>query len=363
MNFGLHPDMSEIRDLFEGGKVAFLSNVGPLIRPTTLDEIVSGGAVLPPQLFSHNDQQDQWHSLKGNATSKTGWGGRMADLMQASLADQQMATSASLFGTSLFQSAEDTVAYVMGANGPVPFLGFSSDPNDILYEHRQTFERIINANYDTIYERGFAEVQQRAITAADSVSAAIGSAPTFDGIFPPATEATQLETQLRTVAQLIAVKDDLQMQRQVFFVAAGGFDTHDDQEILQPNLLGDISNSLSAFYSALESILMTREVTVFTASDFGRTLTSNGDGTDHAWGGHALLMGDSVRGQSVYGNYPVPEIGGPEDVGGGRFIPSTSADQYSATLARWFGIDDADLDVVSPNLPNFGAARDLGFMM
>ncbi len=364
MDFGLHPDMTGVRDLFENGQAAFLANVGPLIEPTTLDQFVNGAVALPPQLFSHNDQQDQWHSLKGNATSKTGWAGRVADLVRAELEGQQMATNASLFGTSLFQSADETVAYVMGPGGPVQFLGFSSEPGNILNEHRQTFERILNAGYDTVYERGFADVQRRALAAADTVSAAIASAPTFDGIFPSPQEGrTQLETQLRTVAQLIAMRDGLQMQRQVFFVAAGGFDTHDDQVVNQPNLLGDVSKSLAEFYQAMVSIGMTQNVTAFTASDFGRTLTSNGDGTDHAWGGHALIVGEGVAGQSVYGEYPVPEIGHPLDVGGGRFIPTTSADQYAATLAKWFGIDDADLDLVAPNLVNFGANRDLGFML
>ncbi len=364
MDFGLHPDMTGVRDLFEDGKAAFLANVGPLVEPTTRDQFVSGSVALPPQLFSHNDQQDQWHSLKGNATSKTGWAGRVADLLDTDLEGQQMATNASLFGTSLFQSAEETVAYVMGPGGPVQFIGFSSEPGNILYEHRQTFERILGAQYDTVYERAFADVQQRAFAAADTVSSAIAGAPTFDGIFPTPQEGrTQLETQLRTVAQLIAMRDDLQMQRQVFFVAAGGFDTHDNQVIDQPNLLGDVSKSLAEFYAAMVSIGMTQDVTAFTASDFGRTLTSNGDGTDHAWGGHAIVVGEGVAGQSIFGDYPVPVIGHELDVGGGRFIPTTSADQYAATLAKWFGVVDADLDTVAPNLANFGANRDLGFML
>ncbi len=364
MDFGLHPEMTGIRDLFEDGKTALLANVGPLVEPTTLDQFINGSVALPPQLFSHNDQQDQWHSLKGNATSNTGWAGRVADLLNADLEDQQMATNASLFGTSLFQSADETVAYVMGPGGPVPFLGFSSEPGNVLYEHRQTFERILAAQHATVYERAFADVQQRALAAADTVSAAIAGAPTFDGIFPTPQEGrTQLETQLRTVAQLIAMQGELQMQRQVFFVAAGGFDTHDDQVQDQPNLLGDVSKSLAEFYQAMASIGMTQDVTAFTASDFGRTLTSNGDGTDHAWSGHALIVGDGVAGQSIYGEYPVPEIGHPLDVGGGRFIPTTSADQYAATLAKWFGVVDADLDAVAPNLVNFGVNRDLGFML
>jgi len=173
---------------------------------------------------------------------------------------------------------------------------------------------------------------------------------------------SQLGTQLRTVARLIAVRDNLQMKRQVFFVATGGFDTHDEQNENQPGLIGGISDAISAFHAATVELGVANSVTTFTQSDFGRTLTSNGDGTDHAWGGNQLVVGGAVNGRDLYGNFPLLAIDGPEDVGGGRMIPSTSADQYAATLARWFGIADSDLDVVAPNLANF-AQRDLGFMI
>ena len=163
------------------------------------------------------------------------------------------------------------------------------------------------------------------------------------------------------MARLIAARDELQMQRQVFFVATGGFDSHDNQNQDQPGLLADISESMAAFYNAMGEIGMSDSVTAFTQSDFGRTLTSNGDGTDHAWGGNQIVLGGAVDGGQLYGSYPELQIGGPEDVGGGRFIPSTSADQFASTLAKWFGIPDADLDLVAPNLANF-AVRDLGFM-
>ena len=358
ISLGLHPSMGALKSLVDSGQAAFIANVGPLVQPTTLAQYQSKAVALPPQLFSHNDQQDQWHSLKGNNVSKTGWAGRMADLIRTNVTDQQMATNASLFGTNLFQSADETIAYVMGPQGPVQFEGFSTDPESILYEQRQAFRRIVDAQYDSIYERGFADVQKRAIDAADTVSAAIDSAPILNTAFPQG----QLGTQLQTVARLIAVHGDLQMKRQVFFVAAGGFDSHDDQNDNQPGLLGNISDCVGAFQSAMVELGLAQNVTLFTQSDFGRTLTSNGDGTDHAWGGHQFVVGGNVAGNNVFGNYPVPEIGGPEDVGGGRFIPSTSADQYAATLARWFGIEDADLDVVAPNLSNF-ATRDLGFMI
>jgi len=355
--YGMHPTMTSLQQLFEAGNAALIANVGPLVEPTTRDEFFNKSVALPPQLFSHNDQQDQWNSLKGNRTSKTGWAGRMADLMRSNVAGQQMATNASLFGTNLMQSADETIAYVMGPGGPLQFTGFSSTPGEPGYEQRQAFLRILEAQHGSVYERAFAEVQNRAIATADTVAAAIDSRPPLNTVFPQ----SQLGEQLRTVARLIAARDDLQMQRQVFFVAAGGFDSHDNQNQDQPGLLADISESLAAFYNATVELGVPDSVTTFSQSDFGRTLTSNGDGTDHAWGGNQIVLGDAVFGGQLIGSYPQLQIGGPEDVGGGRFIPSTSADQYAATLAKWFGILDVDLDIVAPNLGNF-VVRDLGFM-
>ena len=356
--YGLHPSMTALQDVFESGAAAFVTNVGPLIEPTNKDQFFNKSVTLPPQLFSHNDMRNQWSSLKGSTTSKTGWAGRMADLIRTGVSGQKMATNASLFGSNLFQSADATVAYVMGPDGPIQFEGFSTDPGSLFYEQRQAFQRIVNAGYASIYERGFAEIQNRAIEAADTVSNAIASAPPLATLFPQ----SQLGTQLATVARLIAVRDELQMQRQVFFVAASGFDTHDKQIIDQPDLLGGVSDAMAAFYSATVELGISDSVTSFTQSDFGRTLTSNGDGTDHAWGGNQIVLGGAVRGRDLYGSYPLLQIDGDEDVRGGRMIPSTSADQYAATLAKWFGIADADLDVVAPNLRNF-VQRDLGFMV
>lgn len=354
-DYGLHPSMAGLQALFESGSAAFVANLGPLIAPTTKAQIETLSVPLPPQLFSHNDQQDQWHSLKGNTISKTGWAGRVADLIRTNVADQQMATNASLFGGTLFQSADETQPYVMGPSGPVLFAGFGTD--GVLLEQRRAFERIITANYNSVYERAFAEVQQRAVAAADLVTTAIDRAPALATVFP----ATQLGQQLETIARLIAVRDELAMQRQIFFVAAGGFDSHDNQNEEQPGLLADISDSLKAFHEATVELNVPQQVTTFTQSDFGRTLTSNGDGTDHAWGGNQVVLGDAVFGREIYGSYPVLELGNDSDVGGGRMIPTTSADQYAATLARWFGVEDADLGTVAPNLANF-AVRDLGFL-
>ncbi len=356
VDYGLHPMMSGLQGLFEQGRLAIINNVGPLIQPVSVSDYFSGNAALPPQLFSHNDQQDQWHTLKGASQSATGWAGRMADMLRTQVAGQQLATNISLFGNSLFQAGGETVAYVMGPGGPVPFLGF--DTSGFGLEQRRAFERIIEAAYGSVYERAFAAVQRRAVSTVDVVTTALDQAPILQTTFP----ASQLGEQLRTVARMIAVRDQLEMQRQVFFVAIGGFDTHDDQIELQPGLLGDVSDAMSAFYSATEELGVADAVTTFTQSDFGRTLTSNGTGTDHAWGSVQLVLGGSVLGRELYGEYPLLELGGTGDVGGGRFIPTVSSDQYAATLARWFGIEVADLPLVAPHIGNF-AQQDLGFML
>jgi uncharacterized protein (DUF1501 family) len=354
--YGVHPSMGGIQGLFEAGEAAFVANAGPLVEPTSKAQYQSASVQLPAQLFSHNDQQDQWHSLKGKSTSSTGWAGRIADSIRANVAGQQLSINTSLFGNTLFQSGVDSSAYTMGPAGPLPFDGFGT--SGLLLEQRLAFEQIIGANYSSIYERGFAEVQQRAVATVDAVSAAIANAPILNTVFP----ASPLATQLRTVARLIAVRDQLGMERQIFFVATGGFDTHDNQLIDQPNLLANISDSIAAFNAAMVEIGTAQNVTTFTQSDFARTLTSNGDGTDHAWGGIQLVTGGAVTGRRIYGSYPLLQIGGADDVGGGRMIPTTSADQYAATLARWFGIADVDLGTVAPNLANF-AVRDLGFLV
>jgi len=359
-DYGLHPSMGGLQALFEQGRAAFINNIGPLIEPTTKTQFFNKSVLLPPQLFSHNDQQDQWHSLKGASVSSTGWAGRIADLIRDRVAAQQLATNVSLHGSSLYQAADETIAYVMGANGPIPFTGFSSsgDPADLFYQQRLAFERVLDATHDSVYERGFAEIQKRAVESVDVVNGALALAPALNTVFPQ----SELGNQLRTVAQLIAVRDELQMERQIFLVEKGGFDSHDDQLMNQPALLGDVSESVRAFYDALVEIGMSDSVTTFTQSDFGRTMTSNGDGTDHAWGGIQFVVGDAVIGREMYGLYPDLALGSDDDVGGGRFIPTTSADQYAATLARWFGVDSIDLPSVAPNIGNY-AVQDLGFLV
>ena len=360
--FGLHPSLSELAGLFQQQKMAIVANVGPLITATSKAQYTAGSVPLPPQLFSHNDQQDQWHTLKGRNQSKTGWAGRVADVLASQLPNQQLATNVSLAGNTLFQASDTVSPYVMGPTGATLFSGFGASGNNLA--RRQTVDAINSATYGTVYERRFAAVQKRAILFADSVNAAIAGVPALATPFP--TNNT-LATQLQTVARLIAARNTLGMTRQVFFVSTGGFDTHDDLLQDQPNLFGTVSSAMAAFYNATVELGVANNVTAFTQSDFGRTLTSNGDGSDHAWGGVQMVVGGAVQGQKIYGTMPVLRINatlaadGADDVSGGRFIPTTSSDQYAATLVKWFGVNDTNLVQVAPSINNF-ALKNLGIL-
>ncbi len=364
--YGIHPSMTGVRDLFSSGKLAVMANVGPLIRPTTKTQYQTAattGHTLPPQLFSHNDQQDQWHSLRGRVTLKSGWAGRVADVLNAQTGAQALSINVSLAGQTYFQASEIAKPYVMGASGPTPFTAFPTTGAGPA--RRTAFEAVLSAAAgsasNTIYERSFAGVQQRAVQFADRISAAIASGYSFTAL-PNTGTLSALQQQLRTVAKIISMRQSLGLSRQIFFVSAGGFDQHDDLVRDQPGLLSNISLSIKSFHDAMVEIGMDNNVTLFTHSDFGRTLTSNGDGSDHAWGGLQLVAGGAVRGGRFYGSYPLLEIGSTLEIGGGRIIPTISADQYAATLTSWFGVADSDLVKIAPSLSNF-TTRNLGFLV
>ncbi|MFO0333613.1 MAG: DUF1501 domain-containing protein [Pseudomonadota bacterium] len=349
--YGLHPSMPGVQRLFEQGACAVVANVGPLVQPVTRAQYLNESVPLPPQLFSHNDQQDQWQTLKGRSTVRSGWAGRIADALDASAGGGRVPVNVSLGGTVVQQVGERTVPYNVGRTNAPEFTGLGGT-NALTAARRTAFESLLDGAESGIHGRAFASVERRAITTAASVNAALAplaTAPAFTTAFP----ASGLGAQLQMVARLIAVRDALQVSRQVFFVATGGFDTHDDQLDDHPVLLADLSASLAAFHDALAQMRVTEQVIALTQSDFGRTLTSNGDGTDHGWGSHQLVVGGGVLGRRIYGTMPRLEIGGPDDTSGGRIIPTTAVDQLVGTLARWLGVADAQIDAIAPNLRNF----------
>ena len=238
--FGMHPSMPELTGMFNVGRVAIVANVGPLVMPTTLAAYRNGSATVPPQLFSHNDQQDQWHSLKGRSPSNTGWAGRIADALATRVTTQLMPLNLSLAGQTLFEAGHTSIPYTMGANGPQTFTGLGTTGR--AYADRLSFDNISNATYDTVYARAYGKIQLRATQFADTVSDAIAGVTTTFTSLPdnPTPPLSGLATQLRTVAKLIAARAELQMSRQIFFVSAGGFDTHAGQLTDQPVLLATV---------------------------------------------------------------------------------------------------------------------------
>lgn len=355
--YGLHPRMAALAPLFANGRLAIVANTGPLVQAVTRSQVLDRSAPLPPQLFSHNDQQDQWQSVAGRLQLRTGWAGRAADVLAADTQQQKLPLNISLAGTTPFQIGDNGAAYTIGADGAPTYYVLTQADAFGYAERRAMFERLLARADASPVTRSLTAVQRRSLALADRVNTALRHVPALQTGFPSST----LGTQLKSVANMIAARDELSMSRQIFLVVTGGFDTHDNQNAAQSGLFADIAGSLSAFNGALTELNVADRVVTFTQSEFGRTLTSNGDGTDHGWGGHHLVMGGAVRGRDIYGRMPRLEIDGPDDAGAGRMIPTLAVDQYAATLLRWFGLSAAQIDQVVPNLRNF-ATRDLGFV-
>lgn len=356
--YGLHPSMPELKTLFDAQNMAIVANMGSLVEPVTKDEVLNGTVSIPPQLFSHNDQQDQWHSLSGLLDLKTGWAGRTADMLSSLLPDQALPINVTTSGNTLFQVGDDRTPYSIGPDGAEVYDALEPGGYPFAAERRAMFERLLAVNYADIYTRAVSGVHRGGLNLAALVRDVLANHPP-----PPITvfPASPLGQQLELVSRLISARNDLAMSRQIFLVSTGGFDTHDAQVQMQPGLMENISQCLSAFYDATVELGVSDQVTAFTASDFGRTLTSNGDGTDHGWGGHQLVVGDAVSGGDIYGQMPLLQLGGPDDLDAGRMVPSIAVDQYAATLLSWFGLTATEIDAVAPNLGNFPIS-DLGFV-
>lgn len=354
--FGLHPSMPELQTLFNTDKaLAILSNVGTLVAPTTLSQYKGGTAALPPQLFSHADQQVEWQTSWPDAPPKTGWGGRMADLLTSFNSATAISMSISLAGTNTFQVGNSVFEYQVSPGGTIGLSGFNGTDGRIRY---QAVQDMLNLPHQNLFESEFANITNRSI----ANNAALSSALTGVTINTPFPANSNLSDQLKMIAKLIAARDTLGMRRQIYFCSVGGYDTHSNELTSQASLLTELSQSMNAFYRATQELSIADRVTLFTASDFGRTFASNGTGADHAWGSHAMVMGGSVKGGDMYGSYPTLVLNGPDDVGQGRWLPSTAVDEYSATLAKWYGVtSSSDLVNALPNIGRF-PTNDLGFM-
>ena len=364
--WGIHPAMTELRNLFNSGQFAVLANVGTLAYPMTKAQYISGSVPRPSQLFSHNDQQVEWQSSIADKPFVTGWGGRLADLTNAFNANNRISMSITLNGQNSFQVGKSIDQYAVGTGGAIALTGTGTGTsvNGLRTAALNDALAMQNGN---LFETAFGGVTTGALGASSLVSSVITGASPFTALFNAANNSG-LAQQLHMVARLVNAQQSLNLKRQIFFVRVGGFDLHDNQVTAgattsgaHANLLRDISLSLNAFNNALTQIGAQNQVTTFTSSDFGRTYNTNGDGSDHGWGSHHFLMGGAVQGGDIYGKMPTFAIDGPDDTGRGRWIPTTSVDQYAGTLAKWFGVSATDMPVVLPNLGRF-ASSDLGFM-
>ena len=354
--FALPTELGALRTIWDAGKLAIVANVGPLIVPTTKIQYNNLSVPLPPKLFSHNDQQSVWQASAPEG-ARNGWGGRIGDLM-ASQNTNSVFTCNSVSGSAVFLAGQSTVAYQVSASGSIPIGGITGNLFGSTTASAN-FRSVITTGGADLFTQDLAATTQRSIDANVTLSAALATAP--DLPLPANLATSSLAAQLRLVARMIAQRNILGAKRQVFFVSIGGFDTHDNQLTTQPSLHAQVAGALSYFYDATVGLGISDRVTTFTGSDFGRTLTSNGDGSDHGWGSHHFVMGGAVKGQQYYGTFPTMGLSNNDEVGSGRLLPTTSVDQYAATLARWFGVSDTDMRLVLPNIGNFGSSN-VGFM-
>ncbi len=353
-DFGFHPNLPELQSLFNQGKLAMVANVGTLVGPITKTQYLSGGAAVPLNLGSHADQSLQWQTSVSDQPSPSGWGGRTADLLNSLNSSSQLSLTISIAGTNMFEVGNTVIPYRISPSGTIPLVGPSGGATVRL----QAFKDLLAQPHNNLFEQAYADTVTRSIAENDLLTVALASVPALQTTFP----FTDLGKQLNMVAKLIGARTYLGMQRQIFFCAVQGYDTHGDQLNAQSNLLTELSRALNAFYSATVEMGVDQQVTTFTASDFGRTFRCNGSvGSDHGWGNHQLVLGGGVQGGKLYGTFPTLAVDGPDDMGQGRWIPTTSVDEFSATMASWFGVATSDLPTVFPNIGRF-ANPNLGFL-
>lgn len=359
---GLHPSLVNVRNIYDSGDAAFISNVGSLVEPVDFTHFQNGSKRLPLGLFSHVDEIAHWQTSIPQERGSIGWGGRMADLLSSVNTNQNISMSISLSGGNLLQTGELTRPFTLTSNGAVGING---------YDAMSTFDQIrtsaldslLGGQHTNLFERTYMEVVKNSNDANLYYDTAVANTPPLQTSFSANNVTSQ---ELKVVAQTIAARNDLGMSRQIFFVTIGGWDHHDEVLNSQALKLSKLDTALSEFNDSLNELGLTNDVTTFTISDFGRTLTSNGNGSDHAWGGNALVMGGAVNGNNIYGQYPDLFLDNPLDVGRGRLIPTLAADQYLAELALWFGVPKSELDIIFPNIHNFydvlSSSNPIGFM-
>ena len=371
-SFGFHPNMGDMKTLFDAGRLAVLCNNGPLVEPLTKTTYQNGTGKKPLQLFSHSDQVGLFQTSIANSVSQTGWGGRLGDKMAGFNSPATFPSNVSIAGVNLFLTGVDTRQLAVADSGTslANVLVLSNAPGASTAEANS---RLASFNQMRAMDNEFKLIKAASDIRSSSIQtdAALSTvSPVLTTVFPN----TGIARQLKQVALLIKACTDptanINMKRQIFFTQIGGFDTHSSELPGQITLLGQISAAIKAFFDATVELGVSDKVTLFTMSDFGRTLQPSGTGaqvgTDHGWGNHHMIVGGSVLGHTLYGNYPTLALGGPNDTDGGssprgRWIPTTSVEQYAATLATWYGLSTVDLPAVFPLIGRF-ATPNLGFL-
>ncbi len=359
-SIAMRAEMTGLKALYDQGRAAVLTNVGPLVVPTTMAQYRGRQVPLPMGLFSHNDQQSTWMA-GAREGARVGYGGLLGDMFGSSNQFQNF-TCMSASGTSVFLSGRSTAQMQIGNNGGVQINALT---NQTLFGGQNVgtaMRTLMTSDRGNTLEKDYNTINRRAADAAAALNSALTNFPATAAPFN-AFPNTGLGNQLRNVARIIAARGPLGARRQVFFASIGGFDQHSGLVAGHGNLWAQISNAMSAFYAAMSdpSLNLASNVTAFTASDFGRTLDSNGQGSDHSWGAHHLIMGGAVRGGETYGVWPETALRGPNDVGRGSLLPTTSVEQYAGTLAKWFGVPESSMADVVPRAANW-STMDLGFM-
>lgn len=377
---GFHPSGGELQTLFAEDKLAIVCNVGTLVRPTTRAQYLTGvSAYRPPQLFSHSDQVTQWQTSIPDQPPSTGWGGRVADILN-SIANPsgQISMSVSLNGANTFEVGNLVAQYHVSTSGAIVLSGNLMTGTGTRV---RALRDILALSHTNLQRTSYAGVLDNAIATGELLNASVQNTAMATDT-PPGTwvwntpfPATSLGNQLKMIARLIEARGPtaFNMSRQIFFCSVGGYDTHTAQVLANGvdnpvatngshyALLNDVSECVFAFQRAMEQLAVSNKVTLFTASDFNRTFPTNSQGSDHGWGGHHIVVGGAVNGGQTYGHFPTFAINGPDDTSTGRWIPTLAVDQHSATLARWFGLNTSDIQSVFPNVTRF-STDNLGFM-
>ena len=362
--FGLHPSMVRSQQLFNDGKMAFISNVGTLVEPTTKEQYWQGQVNLPLGLYSHSDQGQQWMTGLPNGRSGTGWGGRIADIIKDMNSSPNISMNLSLSGTNIFQTGESTIEFALDPyDGSSGIYGYGDVEEWNVFDRLRTraINSLVDYEYQDMFSKTYIDVIRRSRDGHAQFQEAIGNVPQFQTVFTD----NYLSHAFQMAAYSIAAHEALGMKRQIFFIDYGGWDTHDELLGSQSGLLYELDAAFGEFSDVLNELGLSQQVTTFSLSEFGRTLTSNGNGTDHAWGGNVMVLGGDVIGKKIYGEYPSLALNSSIELGSGVMLPQLSSDQYFAELALWFGISPSDLPTIFPTLTNFyqpGSGMPIGFL-